>query len=116
MAGMKIPGFYIYYATDSWIYQDMIIGFLAFGWAMFLMSQSTLIRQSQLQTVPYLLFAGIVAIVVLSFINALQEIADLSEGYPINYYWIELGALLVYVLWLGFWYVRASRDLTPPAP
>lgn len=68
LLGIKVPILYIYFNVPSNAYQDRIISFLAFGWAMFLFTAFT-DPQKQGALVKAVLVAGAGALLGLSINN-----------------------------------------------
>ena len=101
--GIKIPGLYIYYNIPSTQYQDQIISFLAFGWAVFFFTAA-----QNLHIFPSILVAGGVALAALVNINLSNDFAALKAGATTTPFWIQTFLLLLYLLWLLYFYRKSS--------
>lgn len=99
--GIKIPGFFIYYDIPSYPYQDKIISFLAFGWALFFYSASKI-----KEVIPFVLVSCFVALLSLANINSSTDFYALSNSANSTPFWIQTAILLVYVSWLTVFYLR----------
>ncbi|HHO56345.1 MAG TPA: hypothetical protein ENK21_08130 [Trueperaceae bacterium] len=103
LIGFKVPMLYIYFNVPSTRYQDQIISFLAFGWAMFFLAVSY-----NLNMIKYLLTAGLVAVLALVNINLTNDfraMADVSS-WP---FWLQTVVLAIYAAWLLFFSFKAKR-------
>ena len=101
--GVKIPGFFVFYDIPSTPYQDRIISFLVFGWAVFFFTAaSDPVRQRSL--VRAILVAGAAAIIGLALIISSEEIHRAAVS--IIPYWIQTGLLAVYWILLLVGYRR----------
>lgn len=101
--GVKIPGFFVFYDIPSTPYQDRIISFLAFGWAVFFFTAaSDPVRQRSL--VRAILIAGAAAIIGLALIISSEEIHRAAAS--IIPYCIQTGLLAVYWILLLVGYRR----------
>jgi len=109
MLGIKVPMLFIYFNVPSYAYQDRIISFLAFGWAIFLFTAARDVVKN-VQLVKAILIAGGSAIVGLSIINATTDFHALDPAINVAVFWIETAVLLLYVLWLTVFTVRAQID------
>jgi len=104
--GIKVPGLYIFFDLPSYVYQDHIIAFLAFGWAVLYFVASSEIGGSRL-AVRGVLLASFVALCGLVGINGFDGVDLLSTGSSINYFWLQTLLLLGYVGWLLVFYLRS---------
>lgn len=95
--GIKIPGLYLYYSLSSYEYQDTIISFLAFGWALFMFSGFLSVRENMMWIPGLIILAGIFAIVLLGKINLSSEVSLMAGRRQLFTYWIELGILVIYL-------------------
>jgi hypothetical protein len=102
-AGIKIPLLFIFYNISSQRYQDLIISFLSFGWAM-LFAIGFLDSELRSKTQIPILMSGTMAICGL--IRARMEILNHEE---INY---EIIALLVLLFTLVTAYYQAIKEKT----
>lgn len=109
MFQVKVPFLFIYYDVPSTVYQDRIISFLAFGWAMFLFAGAHGVARGLLWPIRYVLLAGAGALAGLVAINLQTDFAALQSGLSAGPYWAQTGAMAVYLLWLGLLYLRAER-------
>jgi len=103
LIGFKLPMLYIYYNLPSSRYQDQIISFLAFGWAMFFLAAS-----QNLKMMRYLLVAGIVAVLALININLSNDFNAIASKSSLPY-WIQTFVLAIYAAWLGFFTIKAKQ-------
>ena len=108
--GLKIPGLFIYFNVPSHPYQDQIIGFLAFGWAMFFYVAAVDPVNAPLP-VKAILLSSAVAICGLSGINALSDFASLAAGINVFVFWLQTILLLAYVSWLFIFYQRSRPSI-----
>jgi hypothetical protein len=109
MIGFKIPILFIYFDVPSYVYQDRIISFLAFGWSIFFFTAFTNPQQYAVLT-KAILFSGAFAIVGLSVINLTTDFHKLSLGIIVGMFWIETFGLFIYWLWLFVFYFRSRND------
>lgn len=107
--GIKVPGLFIYYNIPSLQYQDNIIAFLAFGWAVFFYNSAKypVLTGSAVQS-------ALVAILGLVYINLTTDFAVLAHDVVTTPFWVQVGLLAGYVLWLMTFCqrVRASNPGT----
>jgi hypothetical protein len=108
--GWKIPGFFIYYDVASMPYQDWIISLLAFGWAAFFYVAARLLP-TQTMPVRAILLSGVVALLSLARINLTTNFRLLGTSGDTGVYWFELGALVLYLAFLIFFYFRIPRSV-----
>ncbi len=106
MMGLKLPLLFVYYNVPSYAYQDRIISFLAFGWAVFLLSASD-DPAGERRLVRAVLVAGGGAVAGLVVINLTTDFAALGPAILPRNFWLETVALLAYWLWL----IACSRGL-----
>lgn len=106
--GLKVPGLFVYYNVPSYAYQDRIIAFLAFGWAvMFYHTGRTL----DLKLIDLMLTIGFVALVSLSantLISNFNFIRPFTNKLP---YYIIIKVLFIY--WLSLVYFRLKQSRSP---
>jgi hypothetical protein len=111
MFGFKVPGLYIYFDVPSYMYQDRITSFLAFGWSVFFFAAST-DPQKHISLVKAILISGAVAIIGLSVINLTTNFIDLSASIQVWAFWMETTGLFVYWLWLVIFYLRLKKEIS----
>lgn len=107
ITGIKVPLLFIYFNLPSYAYQDKIISFLAFGWAMFLFSGFINLKTNIIGPVKYILFAGAGAIIGLCVVNISTDFKELSAGVKPLIFWLQTLFLSIYLLWLAVFYCRA---------
>ena len=106
LLGMKVPVLFIYFNVPSHAYQDRIISFLAFGWAVFLFTAFT-DPQKQSALVKAILVAGAGALVGLSINNLATDFQSLDPVVNANIFWWETAGLFIYWLWLVIFSFRS---------
>lgn len=98
---IKLPGLFIYFDVPSQRYQDGIIAFLVFGWAVSFLTASN-------ETPPHrpatraILVAGLAAIVGLSLINVTTDFQLVSPLSRPGTFWLETALGALYWAWLMF--------------
>jgi len=105
LLGLKIPVLFIYFNVPSYAYQDRIISFLAFGWAVFFFTAFT-DPQKNSALVKAILVAGAGALIGVGFINSTTDFQALDPAINVVVFWLEAAGLFVYWLWLvvfHFW-------------
>ena len=107
MIGYKVPILFVYFDVPSYPYQDRIISFLAFGWAIFLFT--AFLNPKNKDLIKAILISGTVAIIGLVIINLTTDFTILSKDININYFWMETMGLLVYILWLIYFYIKSAK-------
>lgn len=107
MLGFKNPLLFIYFNVPSLAYQDRIISFLAFGWAVFFFSA---FHTPQVQSIRAILIAGAGAIAGLAVINLTTDFQTLSQGIDSSVFWAQTAALFVYWLWLVVFHLRSANS------
>ena len=109
--GIKIPFLFIYYNVPSYIYQDMIIAFLSFGFGMFLYAGYSSAKRNEILIVKYILIAGLGAIIGPININAFTNFTyfenEFSLTIKVSHFWSELSAVVIYVIWISLLYLSA---------
>jgi len=110
LAGLKIPGLYIYFDIPSYPYQDNIVAFLTLGWSIFFYTAFTDVVKN-LALVKAILIAGAAAIIVLSIINIETDFLLLNKNADIKIIWLEIFILFIYWLWLVVFYSRFKKHL-----
>jgi len=106
--GIKVPVLFVYFNVPSHHYQDQIISFMAFGWAVFLFS--AFLSPANKELVRAVLIAGFGAIIGLTIINLQTNFTKLSSEINVNYFWAETLGLLFYVMWLTYFYSRINKN------
>lgn len=108
MLGIKVPMLFIFFNVPSNAYQDRIISFLAFGWAVFLFTAFT-DPQKNSALVKAILVAGAGALIGLSIINSFTDFQSLDPAINVNIFWLETAGVFAYWLSLVIFYVRSNR-------
>lgn len=108
MLGMKVPMLFIYFNVPSNAYQDRIISFLAFGWAVFLFTAFTN-PQGQTALVKAILVAGAGALLGLSVVNLGTDFQSLDPSINASIFWMETAGMFVYWLWLVVFFIRSQK-------
>jgi len=103
MVGVKVPLLFVYFSVPSYAYQDRIISFLSFGWAMFLLSGVSGVKRGALESVRYILWAGSAGVVGLCVINF-----TLGSGAASRWFWVETALLFFYLVLLARCYHKAA--------
>lgn len=106
--GFKVPILFVYFNVPSYPYQDRIISFLAFGWAVFMFSGYLNPKNKEL--IMAILIAGFGAIAGLTIINLSTDFHNLSSQINITYFWIETIGLFAYVFWLVYFYYQVFKN------
>lgn len=114
-SGIKLPGLFIYFDLPSHAYQDRIIGFLAFGWAVFFHATAR-DPQAARPLVAAILAAGLAAVAGLAAINLRTDFAGLAAGARVESYWLGCGAALAYWGWVLRLYLRMEKPGREAAP
>ncbi len=109
MLRIKIPLLFIYFSVPSYGYQDRIISFLSFGWAVFLFSAS-LDPVKNRDAVKAILIAGIGAIFGLHVINVVTDFRMLSPDVHPRVFRLESRGLSAYVAALIFFYFLSKKE------
>ena len=113
MLGTKVPLLFVYFNVPSYGYQDKIISFLSFGWAVFMLAAAFDPMKNHL-AVKAILIAGIGAIFGLNVINSSTDFHALSPDINSSVFQIETLGLSVYVAALIFFYFLSTRQDTNP--
>ncbi len=108
MLGIKVPVLFIYFNVPSNTYQDRIISFLAFGWAVFLFTAFTN-PQKQSALVKAILIAGSGALIGLCINNLFTDFQSFSAGINVNVFWLETAGVFIYWLWLVIFYFLSTK-------
>ncbi len=104
VAGIKVPGLFIYYNVNSYQYQDNIISFLAFGWAAFFYAGS-----GHTEIIKPVLLSAVVALAGLSNNTLTSDFSSINgvETSAIPF-WLQIALLCVYVCWLFVFSLRSG--------
>lgn len=111
MSGVKFPLLFVYFNVPSNAYQDKIIAFMTFGWAMFFFTTARNPLR-HMQFVRASVFAGICAVAALAYINLSTDFAAFSKDIATWPFWLETLLLAFVVSWLyGLynWVQKASN-------
>jgi hypothetical protein len=103
-AGFKVPLLFIYWDVPSNHYQDMIISFCAFTYAVLFFTAAR-----HRAAVPGALVALAGTVVGLSAVNASSHLAAMIPGAPTTAYWAQTGMIAGLLVTLVVLY-RASRS------
>lgn len=106
--GLKIPGLFIYFNVPSYVYQDRIISFLAFSWAIFFYTAASNPTKHLLKSI---ILVAAIAICMLTLINFSTDFISLSEKINPIWFHIQTGILFVYWIWLFLCYNRLRENL-----
>lgn len=109
LLGIKVPVLFVYFNVPSQAYQDRIISFLAFGWAVFLFSAFS-DPQKQRVLIKSVLIAGAGALIGLSINNQVTDFSPLGPEIDVNVFWLETAGIFIYWLWLVIFFFRSSKD------
>jgi len=107
MLGVKVPVLFIYFNVPSYAYQDRIISFLTFGWAVFFFTAFT-DPQKNSALVKAILVAGAGALIGVSVINAATDFPSLDPAINPMVFWLEAAGLFIYWLWLVIFHFRSK--------
>ena len=95
----KVPLLFVYFNVPSHAYQDNIIAFMAFGWAVFFFTASR-DPQGNLPLVRGVLIAAAGALAILSYTNLTTDFATLAPQAPIWPFWAQTAVLAAISAWL----------------
>jgi hypothetical protein len=109
MLRIKIPLLFVYYDVPSYGYQDRIISFLSFGWAVFLFTAS-LDPTKNRDAVKAILIAGFVAVFGLNVINHITDFHALSPDIHPAVFRKEVFVLSAYEAALIMFYFLARTE------
>jgi hypothetical protein len=104
--GLKVPGLFIYFNIPSYVYQDLIISALLFGWASFFFAASWTRDPAVTRAT---LIAGAFAVATLTYANLSTPFAELTDGARPLAFHIQVAVLGVYWVWLLVWHLLARR-------
>lgn len=104
----KLPLLFVYYNVPSEAYQDNIISFLSFGWAVFF---ATVARDpvQQLKFVRAILIAASGAIFGLSYNNITTDFTNFSSEIAIWPFWVQTGMLAGITCWILLLYLAVKK-------
>jgi hypothetical protein len=105
----KVPLLYVYYDVPSTPYQDLIISFMALGWALFHAAGYSSLKRNSLRSVRYIVMAGAGGVAGLAYINAFTDFTAMNAASNALIYWGETAGLSVYVAWLAYWYIASKQ-------
>jgi len=105
--GVKVPGLYIYFNIPSYNYQDQVISLLTFGWSVFFFSTA---KSPSILLVKSILLIGLVAILILLYINLSTDFTILTKDFNLTIFHIEVGLLVIYWLWLFWGYLKFNKE------
>jgi hypothetical protein len=106
---IKAPTLYVYYDLPSTRYQDIIISFMALGWALFHVAGFSSMKRNSLRSVRYIILAGIGGVVGLAFINASINFTAYTAAANVMLYWVETALLAAYVGWIAYLYILSKQ-------
>ena len=109
LLGIKTPFLYVYYDLPSNAYQDKIISFTSFGWAMFFVAGYSSVKRGSLRSVRYIVMAAAGAVGGLCLINLCTDFRDYSPKAQVPVYWLETFVLGVFLGWLAFLYTLTKQ-------
>lgn len=108
IAGLKIPGLFIYYDVTSYQYQDNIISFLAFGWSAFFYAGS-----KHIEIIKPILFSCVGALAGLVNITQSTNFGEINlVTTSTTPYWIQIALLFIYVSWLWLFAIKGDLIFT----
>ena len=113
LTAFKIPLLFVYYNVPSNAYQDNIIAFMAFGWAVFFFTAARDPR-SNLRLIGAILIAAFGAVCVLSYTNLSTDFASLDPQISVTPFWYQTALLAGLSIWLAV-LLRAMRQTSDDA-
>ena len=108
MVRIKIPMLFVYYNVPSYGYQDRIISFLSFGWAIFLFTASVDSTRNR-AIVKAIIIAGLAAVFGLNVINHVTDFHAMSPDINPSVFRTEVFLLNAYEAALIMCYFLANR-------
>lgn len=103
--GYKVPLLFIYYDVPSEVYQDKIISFCAFSYAMFAFAA----LRARAAVIPFIIaMAGVV--VGLSLVNLSPSLEEIIGEASTMMYWAQTGVIGLTVVLLVVLYAKSSRS------
>ena len=109
MVRIKIPMLFVYFNVPSYGYQDRIISFLSFGWAIFLFTASVDPTRNR-ALVKATIIAGLAAVFGLHVINLVTDFHALSPDINPSIFQKEVLVLSAYEAALIICYFLAKRE------
>ena len=100
--GFKVPLLFIYYDVPSEVYQDKIISFCAFAYAMFAMAA----LRTRAAIIPFIV-AMVGVVVGLSLVNFSPSLRDVIGDASTAMYWVQTGMIGLIVVALAVLYSRS---------
>ncbi len=108
ISGTKLPLLFVYFDVPSTVYQDRIISFFAFGWAVFVATTAK-DPLSNLAFVRALIISAIGAVAALIYINLTTDFASYSTDIALWKYWVQTAILATITLWMTVLYGLARK-------
>ena len=103
--GFKVPLLFIYYDVPSEVYQDKIISFCAFAYAMFAIAT----LRARAAVVPFIL--ALVGVVVgLSLVNLSESLEDAMKTESTMIYWAQTAVIGVLTGLLAFLHFKKPKS------
>ena len=109
MTAFKVPLLFVYFNVPSNTYQDNIIAFLAFGWAVFFFTIA-IDPLANLRFIKSILIAAAGAVAGLSYINLSTDFTALAPGIEVWPFWAQTLILLLISIWLLILLVTINRQ------
>jgi hypothetical protein len=104
--GIKVPVLFVYYDTPFYAYQDKIISFAVCAYVALFYSASVY-RPVALNAIIVLALT----VIGLSMINVSEALASvLQPEQPTFPYWLQTGAILIYLLTLVGLYIKDGKN------
>ena len=103
--GLKYPLVFVYYDVPFYAYQDKIIAFAVVAYICLFYTAAT-IRAA----VPAALVALAMTVLGLSALNLSDALQSVLAGRPTTMYWVQVGAIAGYLVWLLVFHLRAKGD------
>ena len=110
LIGLKVPILFIYYNVPSYVYQDRIISFLAFGWSIFIFTAFLNPIKNRL-LIRAILIAGAGAIIGLEIINTYTDFESIANEINGNIFKLETLGLATYLTLLVIFYNKSKDKL-----
>lgn len=103
--GYKVPLLFIYYDVPSEVYQDKIISFCAFAYAMFAFAA----LRARAAVIPFIL-AMVGVVVGLSLVNLSPSLREvIGDDASTAMYWAQTGAIGAVVVVLAVLYAKSTQ-------
>lgn len=103
-AGFKVPILFVYWNVPSNHYQDMIIAFCAFTYALLAFTAA---RHRVAAPAALIALAG--TVLGLSAVNLSADLARMIDGASTRAYWLQTGMIAGLLVWLGTLYFKSAR-------